>query len=116
MDRASRPRVRVHGAPSRGILIRDRRVVVVYSRGEVRETRKKVSTRLDFPRLVLRAVARARVRRRGGTNEEGRERIIPLSLRPLLSSVIALEGTPERRRTLLTIHIPDDLRAGEITR
>ena len=71
MDRASRPRVRVHGGSlsrkgERELCTRDRRVVVVYSRGEVsRETRKERPLRLDSTPRVLRAVARARVRRRG---------------------------------------------------
>lgn len=83
----------------RGI-IRDRRVVVVYSRGEVRETRKKVSSLASIPRLVLRGRARARATERRRRNERTRgergHRSLPRRLSTL--SVIALEGTPERRR------------------
>lgn len=53
--------------------LRDRRVVVVYSRGEatVGDT-ERVSVRASIPRLVPRG--RARVRRRGGTNERTNKR------------------------------------------
>lgn len=84
----------------RGIT-RDRRVVVVYSRGEVREreTRKKVSPRLaSIPHASSCAVARARVRRRGGKRTIGERERTQLSLFDVSLFVIALEGTPERRR------------------
>lgn len=95
MDRASRPRVRVHGAPSRGMIIRDRRVVVVYSRGEAREreTRKKVSPR---PRDSTPRPARSRARACDGEKERNKRERGYRSLSSTSLSVIALEGTPER--------------------
>lgn len=96
MDRASRPRVRVHGAPSRGILYTGpaRRSRVLARRGE-RERHGKRCPLASIPRLVLRGRARARATER--RNEQEREDTA-LSSRRL--SVIALEGTPERRRIL----------------
>lgn len=68
MDRASRPRVRVHGAPSeRGITGPARRSRVLARRGDERHGK---SVRAPIPRLVLRGRARARVRRRGGETNE----------------------------------------------
>lgn len=102
VDRASRPRVRVHGAPSsRGTIIRDRRVVVVYSRGEARETRKTgVVHRLDSTPRPARSRARAcdgEERNENKKREERGYRSLSLSSTSSLP-VIALEGTPERRR------------------
>lgn len=93
-----------------------RRSRVLARRGERRHGRR--CPLASIPRLVLRAVARARVRRRGGGGTNEKRGRIPLSLRRSLS-VIALEGTPERRRRRrrdLDHATPDDLRAGEITR
>lgn len=83
--------------PHRGMIIRDRRVVVVYSRGEARETRNcGVVPRPRFHASSC-AVARARVRRIGEEREQEEREDTALSSTSSLP-VIALEGTPERRR------------------
>lgn len=84
------------------MIIRDRRVVVVYSRGEARERERDTelvsSLALDSTPRPARSRARARATDRRGTRTRREREDTALSLRRLLSPVIALEGTPERRR------------------